>query len=258
MWPLYDRALFLALERSTVVLAAADNNAINALVSRSKGRLARERLIQVPTSVDTSVFHPLPGPGVREVLGIPQNCVVFTTVGRIGPLKGWELLLDAFDEFLKRKGDALLIFVGDGEDRSVLQSEIESRNLASRVKITGFQKPAQVAGYLNASNVIVSGSRLEGWSVAMLEALACGKAIVSTEVSGAAAMIKPGRNGFIVTNRDPLNFAEAMHKALQLTDAEHVSTWIARDFDLARLRERLINAWPPLGKADRVEVDQRV
>jgi glycosyltransferase involved in cell wall biosynthesis len=245
LWRLCDKALFKALDRASVVLAAADENAMNALVSRSNGRLPRERLIQCPTSVDTSLFHPVAARNVRAELGIPENCTVFVTTGRIGRFKGWELLLDAFEEFLDRSRNALLFFVGDGEDRSLLQAQIEKRDLHTQVKITGFQKPSQVASYLNAANVILSGSRLEGWSVAMLEALACGKAIVSTEVSGATAMIKPGLNGFIVKDRNPLKFAEAMESALHLANAEQVSTSIASGFDLAQLRERLVSVWAP-------------
>ncbi len=247
---LFDKALFSALDRASVVLAAADEHAINALVSRSKGRLAKERLIQFPTSVDTSLFHPVSARSVRAELRIPDNCTVFVSTGRIGRFKGWELLLDAFEEFLHRNRSALLFFVGDGEDRPLLQAQIDRRDLQSCVKITGFQEPSQVASYLNAANVIVSGSLLEGWSVAMLEALACGKPIVSTEVSGATAMIKPGQNGYIVKVRSPLKFAEAMENALHLTGAEHISTSIASGFGLERLRERLACIWPPFSSPE--------
>jgi glycosyltransferase involved in cell wall biosynthesis len=246
LWRLFDNALFSALDRANVILAAADDEAINALVSRSNGRLERERLIQLPTCVDTSLFHPAPPNTVRPGLGIPANCTVFVTVGRIGRFKGWELLLDAFEHFLRRSRSALLFFVGDGEDRSPLQAQIDARGLDSKVTITGFQNPNKIAAYLNAADAVISGSLLEGWSVATLEALACGKVIVSTQVSGVTAMIKPGQNGFIVKTRDAAIFANAMEDALQLSDAEQVSTSIAARFDLTRMGEKLARLWPPL------------
>jgi glycosyltransferase involved in cell wall biosynthesis len=242
---LFDKALFRALDHVSVILAAADENAISTFVSRSNGRLSRERLIQVLTCVDTSVFYPAPPHDLRAQLGIPANHTVFVSSGRISRYKGWELLLDAFEEFLGRHRDAFLFFVGDGEDRCLLQAQIERRDLGLRVKITGFQKPSRVASYLNAADVIVCGSMQEGWSVAMLEALGCGKAIVSTEVSGTAAMIKPGQNGFIVKTRNPVKFADAMEKALDLADAGPVSTSIASGFDLTRMGETLARVWPP-------------
>ena len=255
LWRLFDRALFSALDRASVVLAAADENAIKALVSRSNGRLNRERVIQFPTSVDTSLFHPVAVQEARKELELSENCSIFVSTGRIGRFKGWELLLDAFEQFLHNEPNALLFFVGDGEDRPLLEAQINRRNLHSRVKVTGFQKPSQVALYLNAANVVVSGSLLEGWSVAMLEALACGKAIVSTEVSGATEMIKPGQNGYIVKGRNPVQFAEAMKNALHLADAQQISTSIAKGFDLAELRERLVSVWAPF-RGDECERSQ--
>jgi len=242
----FDKSLYSALDRVAVILAAADEEAIRQLVSRSNGRLAGERLIQLPTCVDTSEFRLRPIGIARAELGISKDDLVFVSSGRISRFKGWELLLTAFERFLQRHPNALLVFVGDGEDRPILQTNIAARYLESRVKITGFQTPQKVASYLNAANAAVFCSLAEGWSAAMLEALACGKALVSTEVSGANAMIVPGKNGFVVSGRDPKTFADAMEQALQLKDAEAVSLSIAARFDLKRFGERLAGLWPPL------------
>jgi glycosyltransferase involved in cell wall biosynthesis len=242
---LLDKFLFSALNRADLILATADQGAINALVARSNGQLRADRLMQMPTCVDSCLFHPVPLQNARAKLGLRENCRVFVNSGRIGRFKGWELVLDAFEEFLRRDRDALLFFVGDGEDRCLLQAQIDRRDLRLSVKITGFQKPSQVASYLNAADVIVCGSLREGWSVSMLEALACGKAIVSTEVSGTTAMIKPGQNGFILKDRNPLKFAEAMENALHLANAEQVSTSTAANFDLTRMGETLARVWAP-------------
>jgi glycosyltransferase involved in cell wall biosynthesis len=83
----------------------------------------------------------------------------------------------------------------------------------------------------------------------MLEALACGKAIVSTPVSGTGTMVHPGENGFIVTDRDPARFAAAMNNALHLPQAEQVSLSIARRYSLSGLGRELERLWPPLAPA---------
>jgi len=243
---LFDKSLYSALDRVAVILAAADEEAIRQLAFRSNGRLARERLIQLPTCVDTSEFRLRPLDIARAELGISEDDLLFVSSGRISRYKGWELLLTAFERLLQRHPNARLVFVGDGEARPVLQTNIAARYLESSVKITGFQTAQKVASYLNAANVVVFGSLAEGWSAAMLEALACGKALVSTEVSGANAMIVPGKNGFVVHGRDPKTFADAMEQALQLKDAEAVSLSIAARFDLKRFGERLAGLWPPL------------
>jgi glycosyltransferase involved in cell wall biosynthesis len=245
-WQLLDKSQFSALDHVNVILATADQDAIDALVSRSHGRLARERLVQIPTCVDTALFSPRRADSSRTELGIPAHYTVFVNSGRISRFKGWQLLLGAFEHFLSRDSEALLFFVGDGEDRSLLQEQIVQRNLGSRVKITGFQTPNQIVSYLTAADVALFGSFVEGWSTAMLEALACGKPLVSTEVSGTDSLVIPGRNGFIVHGRNPVEFASAMEGALHLAEAERVSTSIASRFDLAHLGEKLAHLWPPL------------
>ena len=242
----FDRSLFSALDHVNVILAAADENAINKLVWRSKGRLARERINQLPTCVDTSLFHPRGCAEARAELDLPPDGRIFVNSGRIGRFKGWDLLVDAFEEYLRGDQGGYLCFAGDGEDRPQLEARLRERNLTSRVRITGFQNPARVASYLNAADVVVVGSYLEGWSVSMLEALACGKPIVTTEVSGTDTMVAPGRNGFVLHNRNAAEFAHAMREALYLSDASRVSTSIAAGFDLTRLGERLGNLWAPL------------
>ena len=129
LWRLFDKLHFSALDRAAVILAAADENAIGKLVSRSHGRLTRKRVIQVPTCVDTSEFRPMPAAQARAELGIPLNRTVFVTHGRIGRFKGWELLIDAFQDHLRRDPEALLLFVGDGEDGPPLQARIDERGL---------------------------------------------------------------------------------------------------------------------------------
>ena len=242
----FDRSLFDALKRANLILAAADEAAIQEFVRRSRGRITRDRIIQFPTCVDLREFFSFDKDEARKILGLPIEPKIFACIGRIGRLKGWELLVDAFEEFLLKNGDARLLFVGDGEDKPDLIERLGSGSLSAKVVITGFQSADRIRLYLNAADVVVSGSHLEGWSVSMLEALACGKALVSTAVSGAGAMIEPGANGFIVQNRDAREFAHRMERALQLRDATSVSLNIAERFDIAGLGQRLTGLWPPL------------
>ncbi|HEX4996606.1 MAG TPA: glycosyltransferase [Terriglobia bacterium] len=242
----YEIALFSALRNASVVLACADEDAIARFVSSSRGRVSRQQIVQIPTCVDLEQFRPAPIAEARKALGIPADSTVFVTSGRIGKFKGWPLLLDAFAEFRRRIPESLLIFIGDGEERPLLEGAIAARDLQSSVRITGFQPAAEVARYLNAANAVALGSYAEGWSVAMVEALACGKAIVTTPVSGTREMIIEGRNGLIVQSRDPVEYAAAMEQALGLTDAPRWSTPIADQYSLHRIRERLRELWTPL------------
>jgi glycosyltransferase involved in cell wall biosynthesis len=228
----FDRRLFDALARTDVILASADDRAIDALVARSGGSLPRNRVCRLPTQFDSAIFRPSPAVESQRGLGLDLSSPLVVSVGRLNRVKGWDLLLESFKRLAETHRGAQLVFVGDGEDRSALLARVSELELADRVTVTGFLEPSDVAAWLNAADVVAVGSHKEGWSVAMLEALGCGKAIVSTDVSGARDMIREGENGFVVRTRDPEAHAEAIRRALLLRDAQRVSVEIASRYGL--------------------------
>lgn len=252
---LYDAKLSAALQDVDVILACADRDGIRDIAGRSKGLLQPERMIQFPTRVDTTTFKPQPATDARRTLGLHGPGPFVVTCGRISEVKGWDLLVSAFPYFRQTHADARLIFVGDGEDRPALEHTITRQDLTTSVSLAGFQPPGKVAQYLNAADLVVVGSYKEGWSVAMLEALACGRVVVSTEVSGARDMIEEGRNGRVVPGRDPRRFAAAMTEALEMDNPNPISLKIAERYSLANLRSELSALWEPLARlADGPEV----
>lgn len=239
----FDKLLFRALRNVAHTFACADEHAINQLVSRSRGKISRKQIHFFPTRYDSSVFFPRASDSLRRDLGISAATVVFVTTGRISALKGWDLLLSAFRLFRDRNPNSVLYFIGDGEDRTALEQKIRSRNLESSVAVTGFLPGHAVAAYINSSDCYLVGSVREGWSIAMLEALACGKAVVSTNISGASAMINVGVNGYIADNRDPAAYAHLMQKALALNNAASTSIRVASRYRLDTLHDELMNTW---------------
>jgi glycosyltransferase involved in cell wall biosynthesis len=244
--PAHDRLLFRALVRADAVLASADDAAIDGLVARSGGRLSRERVAALPTRYDSSVFFPRPRGEARARLGLAADGPLVVAVGRLNRVKGWDLVADAFARLAQRTPRARLLFVGDGEDRPAVEARLAALGLAARAGVTGFLPPAAVALHLAAADVVHVGSHREGWSVAMLEALACGKPIVTTDVSGARALVREGENGFVLGSREPEAHAAALARALDLPRAAEVATSIARRYDLASLARDVAVAWPVL------------
>lgn len=244
--PLFERIWARALAHADVLLASADRRAIDAFVTKRVRTLRHRTIIPFPTRYDDSIFYPMAKCHVRKHLGIPSDGLVIVCVGRVNRVKGWDLLVRAFCIFSDRHPNARIYFVGDGEDRQALLEEVCRLGKAGSVTVTGFVQPQTVAQYLNAADLVVVGSRHEGWSVAMLEALACGRPIVSTDVSGAGDLIKEGCNGYIVRQRDAAVYANTMERALRMSCASMVSCHIAQQYRLANLAEDLGRIWPPL------------
>jgi glycosyltransferase involved in cell wall biosynthesis len=166
--------------------------------------------------------------------------------GRLCWIKGWELLLEAVKILKCSIFKIRLIFVGDGEDRASLEKKASLVGLTENVQITGFISQFEVVKYINASDVCIVGSYQEGWSLAMCEIIACGKTLVSTDVSGARDMVHNGRNGFVVMERTPEVYAKAIMEAMQLPNAKIHSLQISERYALKNLAKDLGSLWGPL------------
>jgi len=250
---IFDRKLFAALNKTNLILASADEKSVDGLIQRSRGKLLKENIIPFHTRVDTNIFHPCDQAESRRTLGVSQDIPIIVNVGRINRVKGWELILDSFNCFCKKNPETKLIFVGDGEDREQLEQYAKKLNLNDKILITGFKPPEVVALYINASDIAVVGSHKEGWSIAMIEALTCGKAIVTTDVSGAEEMVVKGKNGFVVKERNPDIFAEAMINALNLPNPSNLNSVITEKFSLNNLEKDLSTKWCPISNNEKLK-----
>jgi glycosyltransferase involved in cell wall biosynthesis len=118
--------------------------------------------------------------------------------------------------------------------------------IAARITVTGFQPPPGVARCIQAADVFAMASHHEGFSTSMLEALACGKPIVSTAVSSASTIVDDGQTGYVVPSRDASVFRDALRKALALDSAQVRDSCDDRvpAYALANVRRDLCRVWP--------------
>lgn len=239
----YEKSLFKVLkDHVDVILAAADKRAIKQFADRSEGLINANDISVFPTRFDGKVFRPIDMGACRKGLNIGNEKKVLVTTGRLCWVKGWDLLLETIK--LRASGDWMLIFVGDGEDRGKIENEVPELIKSGIVKITGFLPQSEVVKYINAADVILTGSYQEGWSTAMIEAIACGKPMVSTDVSGASEIISEGKNGYILYERDPEQMGQLIDKAFNLTDANEVSVKLANTYSMDNLYEDFLIKWP--------------
>jgi glycosyltransferase involved in cell wall biosynthesis len=236
----FHRYLYKALNKVDIILASADEQKIREFIERSRGKISPHQVVKFPTRIDVNYFKPV---NKASELKQPKRTPTFIALGRLSKVKGWDLLLDSLCSYIDRYQDAELFFVGDGEDRKQILDKIDSLGLVGKVHLTGHQSRDEVLVRLQSADLVLFGSTHEGWSVAMVEAIACGKPIVSTKVSGSSEMIKDGLNGFIVQNRDPREFADKMHLALKLENASEISRSLAGRYSLESLKSDLERYW---------------
>jgi glycosyltransferase involved in cell wall biosynthesis len=185
----------------------------------------------------------------RRELGWEENYPRLVVAGRLSWIKGWDLALDAATILIKKFPKLKLVFVGDGEDRAKIEKRVQELGLQNEARVEGFLPPREVRRRLAASDLYLISSLREGWSVASTEALACGKRIVATNVSGVSESVVDGKNGFVVRDRDPETYARAICDALEIPTEKNVnvfSTTISERFSKERLRLDWAERWRPL------------
>jgi glycosyltransferase involved in cell wall biosynthesis len=253
----FDRLFFRALTHADVVLATADAAAIAAMCERSGGLLAPHDVGMWPTRVDTDVFKPGDALTARKAAGLPSDKLLIVTSGRLNWVKGWPLLLEALVSSDPRWH---LVFVGDGEDREALLARAAELGVDSKVTITGTRSPPEVARYVQAADVFAMASHHEGFSTSMLEALACGKPIVTTAVSSATTIVESGVNGFVVSNRDSIDFRKALNAAMHLSGrtVKELSMHRVVAYAASNIHKDLQTIWPAIAAGRSLQMKEKV
>src|SRR5512140_3598820 len=133
---------------------------------------------------------------VRRDLGIGGSAPVVGTIGRLNAQKGHRHLLDAAALVLRRLPAARFVIAGDGDLLPELQRQAQQLGIASAVVLAGHR--ADVPDLLGAFDVFCLSSLYEGTPLALFEAMAAGKAIVSTSVDGCREVLDDGVTGLLV------------------------------------------------------------
>ncbi len=144
-----------------------------------------------------------------EAMPLPERVRV-ACVARLHEQKGQLLLLDAMASLVSAGLDIELVLVGDGELRAELEQLIAQHGLAARVSITGWVDAARVRAEIEAARLFVLPSFAEGLPIVVMEALALGRPVVTTQIAGIPELVT-SEVGWLV----PAGSVEALALALR-------------------------------------------
>lgn len=171
--------------------------------------------IVIQNSVDSNRFDPIKNyKDIRSEFNISSSDVLFTFIARFTWQKQPLVLIKAFAEAVKTLRGAKLLMVGDGEQMPEVLELIKSLGMKDQIVLESFRQ--DVPDILAAADVFILPSLWEGLSVALLEAMSMGKAIIATNVDGTGEVIENGTSGILIpTNNLELNLTEAIIKVGQ-------------------------------------------
>lgn len=183
------------------------------LSSRMKSYLAAHDFLlpstrRIPNGVDIVRFHP-----TSEAPRDQTRSQTVVCVAKLRYEKGIDVLLQAWHLVHKEQPQARLLLVGSGPIQPQLTHMAEALEITDSVEFVGLQ--SDVVAQLHRSGIAVLPSRWEGMPNALLEAMACGLACVSTRVSGSEDIIEHGVNGLLVDIEDYEGMARALVTLLQ-------------------------------------------
>lgn len=211
---IYDWFFFKKAKYASIIMAAADNNALESFIERSKGTITPEKVSQFPTRYDADVFKIMNRDLLRRKYDIDEGTILYVTTGRLNWFKGWKFMIDCIERL--NNPLAHLVFIGDGEDEQKIKNYIIERKLEKQITLLGRQSLSVIAEYLNMADAFIMGSYKEGWSTSLVEATACGVPCVVTEFSSASDMVEDGVNGWVIKDRNEEDFTLRLKDALLL------------------------------------------
>jgi glycosyltransferase involved in cell wall biosynthesis len=175
--PIYRRSRVVTLSESSRAELVAEMG------------LRPERIDVVPPGIDPA-FSPAPAERSSSPL--------IVAVGRLVPVKHFDVLIRAVAGLRESRPDARLVIVGEGYERTALEALIRTLGVEEAVTLAGHVSDAELIALYRAAWVVASASSREGWGMTLTEAAACGTPSVATRIPGHTDAVADGRSGILV------------------------------------------------------------
>ena len=149
---------------------------------------------------------------LKQQFNLPPQAIVCTGIGRLVPQKGFDILIDAFQQIASRIPELYCLIIGEGEDKAKLSEQIRAAKLEGRIRLVGYQDRQKAMAILKSSDIFVMPSRYEGTPIALLEAAALARPILATCAGGIPELVTHEQHAFLVPTLDPTGLAQGFAK----------------------------------------------
>lgn len=221
------------------------------------------KVLIIPPGVDVCRFYPIPPDEAKEYIGVPPCGRMLLFVGRMEPLKGLNVLIEAIaimrkNEVLKESPFCLAIIGGDPDDGgeqtdfelSRIKVLTEQYGLNDMVTFLGNRNQDSLPYYYSAAEAVVVPSQYESFGMVALEAMACGTPVVASQIGGLAYLVQDGVTGYTVPVDDPHELAKRITSLLQDHDLRDrmgsQAVRLAQDYAWDKIADKLVTVYESL------------
>jgi glycosyltransferase involved in cell wall biosynthesis len=214
-WPRYKQGFIEMLDR---VVARHSTDCVVSVSEELRRYLTTylppAKVVTIYNGIDEDrVFSPLTTLKAKQHLGIPSDCAVIGTAGRLDPIKRLDIFLNAAKQIGNTLPDTRFVIAGDGTEAARLRDLTASLGLRERVLFLGHRN--DIYDVIRAMDIFVFCSDHEGLPMALLETLYLGVPVVARPVGGIAEVIRDGVTGVWVESSEPSDLAKACLQLLQ-------------------------------------------
>jgi teichuronic acid biosynthesis glycosyltransferase TuaC len=212
--PVLRRRLQSALTKADRVFAVSESLRQVALELGAPA----DQVSVIGNGVDLDRFFMVPRDKARQALGLPLEAPVLITVGGLVERKGFHRVMACLPALQQQFPGIQYLVVGgpspEGDWTQRLQAQSRSLALTDCVHFLGHLPPDQLHNVLSAANLFVLSTRNEGWANVLLEAMACGLPVITTDVGGNREVVNSGELGRVLPFDDDrlgAAIADALH-----------------------------------------------
>ncbi|MEA1904877.1 MAG: glycosyltransferase [Candidatus Hadarchaeota archaeon] len=220
-----------AMERADLILPVSDD-----LRKQIEGYGIHGRFQIVPNVVNTDQFYPSPSGRGRN-----SKRKRLLVVALLSPKKGVPYLLRALHKLQGKRGDFRLDIVGDGPNRTEYEQMVAELGLSDRVKFHGLKSKPEVAEFMRRCDFFVLPSLFETFGAVLVEALACGKPVIATNIGGPNEIVTE-EVGRLVPPKDADALTEAIDCMLDRYDmysSDEIAAYAKRRFSYEAVGRQL-------------------
>lgn len=174
--------------------------------------VGKDNIKVIYNSIDFIKDKEFPKIGFKEKFGTDSKLILYS--GRLVPWKGAGAVIETIPQLLEKFGNVHFLILGDGPEKENLKSQISNLKISGNVHLLGKIEHDKIAGYLKEADLFILNTNYEGMSHAIMEAMAAGVPVVTTNVGGNKELIEDDKEGSLVGYNNKEELYSAIVKIL--------------------------------------------